>query len=72
MHPVIYCSLPIQLPSQPRNPLTEFGLSLQASLSDQMSMIDRDLARDDETKDDFFKKVLQLLLHNHTVHVCII
>lgn len=47
----------MSLPSQPTNPLTQFGLCLQESISSHMSTVGADLAKEDDTKEEFFKNV---------------
>jgi hypothetical protein len=45
------------LPAKPTNPMNEFGQNLQATLQNHMSLIDAELAKEDESKEEFYKKV---------------
>ena len=50
-------SPPVNLPTQPNNPLTEFGLQLQGSIDSFMKTIDVKIIKEDDTKDEFFRNV---------------
>lgn len=50
-------SMSVNIPAQPTSPLNEFGLNLRATLQSHMAGIDADLAKEDESRNDFFDKV---------------
>jgi hypothetical protein len=47
----------MNIPSVPKNPLSQFGLNLQSIITSCMEHVDQDLSKDDETKEDFYKNV---------------
>jgi hypothetical protein len=50
-------SMSAMLPAKPTNQMNEFGQNLQATLQSHMSLIDAELAKEDESKEEFYKKV---------------